>query len=37
VRPVCYQDFPDAALPVELQNANSLGIMRTVNGKLTRD
>ena len=37
VRPVCYQDFPDAALPVELQNANSLGIMRQVNGKRTRE
>lgn len=30
-RPVCYQDFPDAALPAELQNATS-GIMRVVNG-----
>jgi len=36
VRPVCYQDFPDEALPTELQNANSLGIMRMVNGKLAR-
>src|SRR5579883_960544 len=35
-RPVCYQDFPDAALPPELQNANPLGIMRMVNGELTR-
>jgi NADP-dependent aldehyde dehydrogenase len=35
-RPVCYQDFPDAALPPQLQRANSLGIMRMVNGKLTR-
>jgi len=35
-RPVCYQDFPDAALPQELRNANPLGIMRMVNGKLTR-
>lgn len=37
VRPVCYQDFPDAALPPELQRANPLGIMRMVNGTLTRD
>ncbi len=35
-RPICYQDFPDAALPVELQRANPLGIMRMVNGTLTR-
>jgi len=35
-RPVCYQDFPDSALPQELQQANPLGIMRMVNGKLTR-
>jgi NADP-dependent aldehyde dehydrogenase len=36
VRPVCYQDFPDAALPVELRRENPLGIMRLVNGTLTR-
>jgi NADP-dependent aldehyde dehydrogenase len=36
VRPVCFQDFPDAALPAELQRANPLGIMRLVNGTLTR-
>jgi NADP-dependent aldehyde dehydrogenase len=35
-RPVCYQDFPDSALPPELQNANPLGLMRLVNGKFTR-
>ncbi len=32
-RPVCYQDFPDAALPPELQRANPLGVTRMVNGK----
>jgi len=37
VRPVCYQDFPDAALPQELQRANPLGIVRFVNGKFTRE
>jgi NADP-dependent aldehyde dehydrogenase len=37
VRPVCYQDFPDAALPDELKNANPLGILRMVNGSMTRD
>jgi len=36
-RPVSYQSFPDAALPPELQNSNPLGIMRVVNGKLTRE
>jgi NADP-dependent aldehyde dehydrogenase len=35
-RPVCYQDFPDSALPAELRKANALGIMRMVNGALTR-
>ncbi len=36
-RPVCYQNFPDYALPTELRNANPLGIWRTVDGKLTKD
>jgi NADP-dependent aldehyde dehydrogenase len=36
-RPICYQDFADAMLPVELHNANPTGILRTVNGVLTRD
>lgn len=34
-RPICYQGFPDTALPVELQNANPLGIRRIVDGGLT--
>ena len=34
-RPVCYQSFPAALLPVALQDANPLGLMRLVNGKLT--
>lgn len=37
VRPVCYQDWPNAALPTGLQNENLLGIQRLVNGKWTRD
>ena len=37
VRPVCYQDFPQAALPDELKDANPLGIMRLVDGQLTRE
>jgi NADP-dependent aldehyde dehydrogenase len=35
-RPICYQDFPETALPAELQRTNPLGIMRMVNGTLTR-
>jgi NADP-dependent aldehyde dehydrogenase len=37
VRPVCYQDFPQAALPEELKNQNALGIWRLVDGEFTRD
>lgn len=37
VRPVCFQDFPQAALPDELKNENSLGILRMVDGQFTRD
>jgi NADP-dependent aldehyde dehydrogenase len=37
VRPVCYQDFPQAALPDELKDENPLGIWRLVNGAFTRD
>jgi NADP-dependent aldehyde dehydrogenase len=36
-RPVCYQNFPDAALPEELQDANPLNIVRWVEGSPTRD
>ena len=35
-RPVCYQDFPDAALPDALKNANPRGIWRMIDGELTR-
>ncbi len=34
VRPVCYQGFPDEALPDELKEANPLGIWRLVDGKI---
>lgn len=37
VRPVCYQNFPASALPPELQDNNPLGLMRLVNGRLTRE
>jgi NADP-dependent aldehyde dehydrogenase len=33
-RPVCFQGYPDAALPPELQDANPLGITRLVDGAL---
>lgn len=36
-RPVCYQNFPEALLPEALRNANPLGLMRLVDGKLTRE
>jgi len=35
-RLVCYQNFPDSALPEELKNANPLGIWRMVDGDWTR-
>jgi alpha-ketoglutaric semialdehyde dehydrogenase len=31
-RPVCFQNFPQALLPAELQDANPAGIWRQVNG-----
>jgi NADP-dependent aldehyde dehydrogenase len=36
-RPVSYQNFPDAHLPDELKNANPRGLLRLVDGKLTRE
>jgi NADP-dependent aldehyde dehydrogenase len=36
-RPICYQDFPQAALPEELQDANPRAIWRLVDGALTKD
>jgi NADP-dependent aldehyde dehydrogenase len=35
-RPVCYQGFPDEALPQELRDRNPLGIWRMVDGQMTR-
>lgn len=37
VRPLCYQDCPQELLPLYLQNENTAGIMRKVNGAYTRD
>ena len=36
-RPVCFQGFPDAALPPELRNKNRRNIWRLVDGQFTRD
>ncbi len=36
-RPVCYQGFPDEALPEELRDDNQLGIWRMVDGEMTRE
>ena len=35
-RPVCYQDFPDVALPAELQEGNPLGIGRLEDGRCVK-
>ena len=35
-RPVCFQNFPPSALPPELLDQNPRGLMRLVNGELTR-
>jgi 2,5-dioxopentanoate dehydrogenase len=37
VRPICYQGFPQAALPAELQNENPLRIWRMVDGEITKN
>jgi NADP-dependent aldehyde dehydrogenase len=36
-RPVCFQNFPDAALPVELQNKNARKIWRLIDNQMTQD
>jgi NADP-dependent aldehyde dehydrogenase len=35
-RPICYQNWPDEALPPELRSRNERGIWRLVDGELTR-
>ncbi|SEI76989.1 NADP-dependent aldehyde dehydrogenase [Azotobacter beijerinckii] len=37
LRPVCYQNYPDALLPDALKNANPLGIQRLVDGQPSRE
>jgi NADP-dependent aldehyde dehydrogenase len=34
LRPVCYQDFPEALLPEALRDKNSLEVPRRINGRL---
>jgi 2,5-dioxopentanoate dehydrogenase len=36
-RPVCFQGFPDSALPDELKDGNPLGIWRMIDGEMTRE
>jgi len=36
VRPVCFQNFPDPALPVELQNKNLRNLWRLVDNQRTK-
>jgi alpha-ketoglutaric semialdehyde dehydrogenase len=36
-RPICYQNFPQEALPEPLQNKNTAGIWRLIDGQLTQD
>ncbi len=37
LRPVCFQNYPDALLPEALKDGNPLGIQRLVDGKHTAD
>lgn len=36
-RPLCFQDWPQDALPEELRDANPRGLLRLVDGRPTRD
>ncbi len=37
VRPISFQNFPDAALPEDLRDANTRGIWRLLDGQRSRD
>lgn len=37
VRPICYQDFPQASLPLELRDGNPIGIWRMTDGAWGRE
>jgi hypothetical protein len=34
---VCYQNFAEKLLPLELQNVNKLRIWRQINGRFTQE
>ena len=36
-RPVCYQNFPQESLPVELRNVNQRGIWRLLDNQMTKE
>lgn len=36
-RPICFQNFPEAALPVELRNANPRNIWRLIDNQLSKE
>ncbi len=36
VRPVCFQNYPESILPVELKNVNILNIWRLIDGELSK-
>lgn len=36
-RPVCFQNFPDSAVPPELRSQNTRKIWRLIDGQLTKD
>jgi NADP-dependent aldehyde dehydrogenase len=36
-RPICFQNFPQESLPVELRDENRRGIWRMVDSEITRD
>ncbi len=36
-RPLCFQDVPNGMLPIELRDANPRGLLRTLDGRLTKD
>ncbi|WP_444756709.1 aldehyde dehydrogenase (NADP(+)) [Pseudomonas sp. A014] len=37
LRPVCYQNFPEALLPEALRDSNPLGLLRLVDGHYSRE
>ncbi len=36
-RPICYQDFPQSALPPELRDRNDRGVWRMIDGTLSKE